>query len=146
RFDDAARHLSMSDRQQARALLLNRKSQLEQRLRGCLEVAYGIANEPRDAVDAPLPSEDHLMSLDSTFVPRMPVGANLGAALEALLEQLYDHLYPNHPHFEQEVKPQALRKVYEAMQAAIGSPDQRSLVTDRATRQLLQAIVNPLKL
>jgi hypothetical protein len=146
RFDDAARHLSMSDRQQARALLLNRKSQLEQRLRGCLDVAYGISNEPRDAVDTPLSSEDHLMSLESTFVPRMPVGANLGAALEALLEQLYDHLYPNHPHFEQEVKPQALRKVFEALETAIASPDQRPFIADKATRQVLQAIVNPLKL
>ncbi|MFZ1103289.1 MAG: hypothetical protein WAN86_10685 [Hyphomicrobiaceae bacterium] len=146
RFDDAARHLSMVDREQARALLRNRQSQLEQRLRACLEVAYGIASEPKDAVDGALSSDDHLISLESTFAPRTPVGANLGDALEKLLEQLYDHLYPAHPRFEQEVKQPALRKVFEAMQAAIASPDQRWLVTDRATRQVLQAIVNPLKL
>ena len=73
--------------------------------------------------------------------------ANLAEALRVLLDQLYSHLYPAHPHFEQEIKPLALRKVFEAMQAAFFAvPDQRLHVADRGTRQLLQAIANPLRL
>jgi hypothetical protein len=146
RFDDAARHLSMVDREQARSLLRNRQSQLEQRLRACLDVAYGIGTDPKDAVDAPLDPDEHLYSLDSTFAPRMPVGANLAEALQALLDQLYTHLYPAHPHFEHEIKTPALRKVLDAVRAALESSERRLLVPDRGTRQLLQAIANPLKL
>jgi hypothetical protein len=146
RFDDAARHLSLVDRGQARSLLQNRQSQLEQRLRACLDVAYGIATEPKDAVDARLDPEEHLCSLDSTFTPRMPVGAKLAEALQALLDQLYTHLYPAHPHFEQEIKTLALRKVLDAVRAALASPERRLHVPDRGTRQLLLAIANPLQL
>jgi hypothetical protein len=146
RFDDAARHLSMVDRQQARALLGNRQSQLKQRLHACLDVAYGIAGEPRDAVDGALSAEEHLVSLNGAFAPRVPVGANLSEALQALLTQLYDHLYPAHPHFEREIRLLDLRKVLEAMQSVIASPERRWHVADRTLRQTLQGIANPLRL
>ena len=42
RLTEAARHLSASDREQARAILRNQQSALHQRLRGCMEAAYGI--------------------------------------------------------------------------------------------------------
>ena len=54
RFADYAGHLSSVDQAQAKALLKNQQSQLQQRMRQCLEVAYGIAGEPRDAVDTVL--------------------------------------------------------------------------------------------
>lgn len=146
RFDEAARHLSVVDREQARALLRNQRSQLEQRLRTCLEYAYGIASEPKDAVDDPLPAAEHLHSLHGTFTPRPPAAANLGDALEALVYQLFDHLYPAHPHFEQEIKTPTLRRVLELYREALSAPDQRLHVPDRGMRQLLLGIATPLRL
>ena len=146
RFDDAARHLSAADREQARALLKNQLSQLQQRLRNCLEVAYGIADQPRDAVAAPLDPTDHLRSLDGTFEPQVPVGAGLGEAFQRLLEQLFAYRFPAHPQFDQEIRPIHLRKVHEVLQQAIADPEHRVFVADRATRQLVSAIANPLNL
>ncbi len=146
RFDDAARHLSASDRTQARALLRNQQSQLQQRLRNCLEVAYGIADQPKDAVATPLDPTDHLRSLDGTFEPQVPVGAGLGDAFQRLLDQLFAYRFPAHPQFDQEIRPIHLRKVHEVLQEAIADPEHRIFVADRATRQLVSTIANPLNL
>lgn len=86
RFDDYASHLSLVDRGPARALAKNQRDQLQQRLRQCLEVAYGIALEPRDAVQNRLDGADQLRSLDQTLRPQPLVGANLQGAFENLLD------------------------------------------------------------
>ena len=146
RLFEASRHLSASDREQARALLRNQQSQLEQRLRLALRVAYGIDGEPRDAVAAPLDADRHLASLDATFTPRPPVGANLKEALESLLDRLMAHRYPAHPDFRTEVKPLTLKKVYEVAQKGLDDPDRRTHVADKALRQIVAGITEPLQL
>ncbi|MGH8534228.1 MAG: hypothetical protein ACREV1_16310 [Gammaproteobacteria bacterium] len=146
RFDDYASHLSLVDRGPARALAKNQRDQLQQRLRQCLEVAYGIANEPRDAVENRLDGADQLRSLDPTFRPLPPVGANLKGAFDNLLNQLFSHQYPAHPKFDAEVRTAVLKKVRPEIERAIEAADGRVLVQDRAIRQLIRSVANPLRL
>ncbi len=146
RFNDYAGHLSIVDRGPARALAKNQRDQLQQRLRQCLDVAYGIASEPRDAVASRLDPSDQFRSLDQTLNPKPPVGANLKGAFEHLLDQLFSHQFPGHPKFDTEVKSAVLRKVWPEIEKAIDAPDGRVLIQDRAVRQLIRSIANPLKL
>ena len=146
RLAELAGHLSPLDQAQAKALLKNQQSQLNQRLRQCLEVAYGIATEPRDAVDAVLPSGEQVHSLDATLRPRIPVGSNLKDAFEALLDQILGHQYPGHPRFETEVRPAVAQKVYGVIQAAVEAQDSRAFVPDRSLRMLVRAVADPLRL
>lgn len=146
RFNDYAAHLSLVDRGPARALAKNQRDQLQSRLRQCLEVAYGIANDPRDAIENRLNPEEQLRSLDPTLTPRTPVGAELKGAFESLLDQLFGHQFPAHPRFDTEVKAAVLKKVWPEIERAMEMPDGRVLVQDKAIRQLIRSIANPLKL
>ncbi|NCA72348.1 MAG: phage resistance protein, partial [Sphingobacteriia bacterium] len=146
RLSEFAGHLSPLDQAQAKALLKNQQSQLQQRLRQCLEVAYGIAPEPRDAVEPVLTPGDQLYSLDPTLRPRMPVGASLEGAFEALLDQILGHEFPGHPRFETEVRPAVAQKIHAVIQEAVQAQDQRVFVADRSLRILMRAVADPLKL
>lgn len=146
RFNELAAHLSLVDRGPAQALLRNQRDQLQQRVRQYLEVAYGIAGDSRDAVVDPLAPENQFRSLDQTLTPVPPVGANLKSAFEALLDQLFRHQYPAHPVFDAEVKPTAVKKVWPELERAIGAADGRAPVGDRAVRQLIRSIADPVQL
>ena len=145
RLADAGRMLSATDREQARAVLQSQQSALHQRLRTCLDMAYGIRPDGDGCIGIPVPAEDRLASLD-TFRPQVPVGATMREAVASLLDRLFDHRYPAHPVFEQPVTMPALRKALEQVQAAAGVLDQRLFVEDRATRNQLAAFASPLKL
>ena len=67
RLTEAARHLSASDREQARAVLRSQQSALHQRIRACLEAAYGIRPDNDGCVGTAVAPEDRLVSLDGTF-------------------------------------------------------------------------------
>ena len=146
RFNDYAGHLSLVDRGPARALAKNQRDQLQSRMRQCLEVAYGIGGEPRDAVENPLIPQDQFRSLDSTLRPQPPVGANLNGAFESLLDQIFSHQFPAHPRFDTEVRTATLKKVWPEVEKAVEAADGRVLVQDRAVRQLIRSIANPVKL
>lgn len=146
RFRDYAGHLASVDRGQAKALLTNQQSVLQQRLDACLRVAYGIDTEPKDAVHAALDADNHFRSLDRTFRPRPPVGATLKAAFDQVLDQLLSYQYPAHPHFDVDVRPAVLKKVQPALQEAVGAEQGRVHVPDKAVRALIRSIANPLKL
>jgi hypothetical protein len=146
RFNDYAGHLSLVDRGPARALAKNSRDQLQSRLRQCLEVAYGIAGEPRDAIASRLSPDDQFRSLDPTLRPRPPVGADLKGAFEGLLDQLFSHQFPAHPRFDTEVKAAALKKVWAELGRALESTDGRVPVMDKATRALVRSIAGPLHL
>ena len=145
RFDGYASHLSAVDRQTARALLDNRRSQLREQIRMSLEMAYGVAPAAPGVVDESHGLADHFQSLDPTFQPRPPVGANLRQAFESLLGQVLDHRYPAHPDFGREVKIGDLRKAHEVLQEAVAEPDGRILV-ERPLRPILRDLAQPLKL
>jgi hypothetical protein len=146
RLDGAARHLNVVERAQARALLENQRSALEQRFRASLAVAYGIADQPADAVAGGLQPEDHLISLDGAFDPRLPVGASLKDALDRMLDALFAFRFPAHPRFDVEARPAILRKVCPVLQQAAGVADGRIPVDDKSLRPLIRAIANPLQL
>ena len=98
RFNDYAANLSLTDRLQAKALATNQRDQLKARLRQCLEAAYGISEEPRDGIELTIDRADQFASLEPTFSPQRPVGANLKEAFEKLLDQALAHQFPAHPH------------------------------------------------
>ena len=82
-----------------------------------------------------------------TLALQGPVGANLGEALEHLLDQALSHQFPKHPKFGQEIKPgKDLRQVLEVCQEAARTPDGRVFVEDKAVRQKLRNVCNPLEL
>jgi hypothetical protein len=148
-LDQYAQHLSLQDRQTARLLLQNQQSALSQRLLQAVEAAYAIRSEPTPGtLDAAYDmSESHFQSLYPTLVLQRPVGANLGEALEHLLDQALAHQFPKHPKFGQEIKPgKDLRQALEVCQEAARTPDGRVFVEDKAIRQKLRNICNPLEL
>ncbi|MGH7086474.1 MAG: hypothetical protein ACREFN_15945, partial [Acetobacteraceae bacterium] len=146
RLADAARHLSASDREQARAVLGSQQSALGQRVRSCLDTAYGIRPDQDRCLGAVVAAEDRLSPLDGTFQPRTPVAASLKGALDGLLDQLFEHRYPAHPHFEQEVRSAALRPVLEEVLRTAEQPGQRHSIEDRTMRARLAGIAGPLRL
>ena len=145
RLAEAARMLSASDREQARAVLQSQQSALHQRLRACLDAAYGIRPDADGCIGTPAPSEGRLVSLDS-FRPQMPVGATMRDAVAALLDRMFAYRFPAHPHFDQPVQVSALRKVLEQVQAAAQVEGQRLFVEDPGTRRTLALLAGPLKL
>ena len=122
-------------------------------LSGCLqavEAAYAIRSEPTPGTLDPAydMSESHFQSLFPTLVLQRPVGANLGEALEHLLDQALSHQFPKHPKFGQEIKlGKDLRQVLEVCQEAARTADgPRVFVEDKAVRQKLINVCNPLEL
>jgi len=146
RFEEHSANLSVTDRHQARALASNQRDQLRARLRQCLEAAYGIAEEPRDGIERSLEPDEQLQSLEPTFQPRRPAAANLKEALDLLLGQALAHQFPAHPVFEADIKAAVVRKVWVEVEQAAAAPDQRQLIGDRATRQIVRGVVYPLGL
>ena len=145
RLAEAARMLSATDREQARAVLRSQQSALHQRVRTCLETVYGIRPDSDGCVGTPVPVEERLVPLD-TFQPRMPVGATMKDAVSGLLDQWFEYRYPAHPLFEQDVRAGALRKVLEEVQRGAQQLDQRLFVEDHSVRRILAALASPLKL
>ena len=149
-LDQHAKHLSLEDRQTARLLLQNQQSALAHRLSQAVEAAYAIRSEPTPGTLDPAydMSESHFQSLFPTLVLQRPVGANLGEALEHLLDQALSHQFPKHPKFGQEIKPgKDLRQVLEVCQEAARTAEgPRVFVEDKAVRQKLINVCNPLEL
>ena len=146
RLTEAARHLSASDREQARAILRSQQSALHQRIRACLEAAYGIRPDGDGCVGARVAPEERLVSLEGTFRTPMPVGADMKAAVSGLLDRWFEHRFPSHPEFDAEVRDAVLKRVLERVQEAAGQPNQRLGVEDHADRRHLAAVAVPLNL
>lgn len=145
RLNDFGDHLNQTERQQARVLLDNQRSQLQQKLIEVLGMAYGIATPQPRVLDQDLDAGDQLKSLDPAFAPKPPVGNNLKKAFEKLLDQMLEHQYPAHPEFEREIKVGDLRKVLEVVEAAASDPGRRT-VPEKPVRALMQQIAMPLGL
>lgn len=145
RFRSYSDHLSEVERASARSLMDNQRSQLRQHVLNCLEGAYGIASAAPGTLDGAHNLADHFQSLDPTFQPQPPVGANLREGFWHLVEQALGHQFPAHPLFEAEVKAANLRRVMDEVIRAIQSSDGRVAV-DKSQRLLLKQIANPLKL
>jgi hypothetical protein len=138
-------HLSDIDRAQARSLLQNQQSSLRQRVIRYLEGAYGVDTALPGSVDESHSVAAPFQSLDPSFTPQPPVGANLKQAFEHLLAQMLESQFPAHPEFGQEIKPSALRKVQDEVARAVQDPDGR-IAVDKPLRPLMLQIAVPLKL
>jgi hypothetical protein len=145
RFRTYAAHLAQVDQAAARSLLDNQRSQLQQRIVTALEAAYGVLGPARGIIDPRYDPAESLQSLDPGFQPSPPVAANLAGAFQHLLDQMLIAQYPAHPEFASEVRPAALRRVYQEAQRAAQAKDGR-IVVEREQRQVLRDIANPLRL
>jgi hypothetical protein len=144
-FDRHAVTLNPGDRQEARELLRHQQGQLRGRLTSVLAMAYGLGNPDRGALDSTHEHRQYLLSLQTGFVPRLPGTGRLSDALANVLEQAFAHVFPQHPRFTEEVKIGALKRVWQAVEAACGDPDRRTLV-EKTRRAEVKSIVEPLGL
>ena len=87
-----------------------------------------------------------LVSLDSSFSPAAPVGADLAAAFGNLVDQAFSATYPGHPRFEPgdvEVTVRDLAAVYAHVERAVADPERRvRLEGDIAA---VRRVANPLQ-
>jgi hypothetical protein len=146
RLDQFADHLSRADRLQARGILDDLRSTLEQRVRTAIRQAYGVERIADDTIDTSHEISERLQSLTPEFAAQIPIGARLGDAFADLVRQMLDAQYPDHPRFEDEVKLRDLRLVWQEVARAADRPDGRleDLPADR--RRVMKRIVNPLAL
>jgi len=145
RLDQYADHLSPQDRPQARGILGDLRSALEQRLRTAIRQAYGVERAAPDTIDASHGVEERLQSLSPGFAPQVPVGAQLADALDGLIGQMLEAQYAGHPRFEAEPRLPALRIVLAEVQRAIETPDGRIEVASER-RRVMRQIATPLRL
>ncbi|MGB2567135.1 BREX-2 system ATPase PglY [Micromonospora citrea] len=148
RFDSHAGHLNPDDRRRAQAALTNQRSALTQKIQAVLRQAYGLAQ--KQPGDVQLGFDDHLQSLTRTLGPKLPMGATFNDALRSLGDQMLSEQFPAHPDFDPDrkgepVRLQDVKVVLEHVREAVESPEGRVEV-ERAHRQTMRRIVNPLKL
>ncbi len=148
RLDSYAGHLSAVDKSQARVLLENQRSALQQRVRSYLDAAYGIGSE-KSALDAThsLEPDQQIQSLDHGLNPPIPAGANLRQAVEQVLDAALAAQFPAHPAFDPDARTSGVvvKRVLEELESAASAPDGRWLI-DGTLRRDVKALVGPLKL
>lgn len=145
RFSSFSKHLTPVDRTQARTLLENQRSQLQQRLKDCLLGAYGGSSPVPGSLDDSVTIDEQVMSLEPSFKPRLPHGMNLGQAFEQLLDQALRFQYPDHPEFKTEVRVTDLGKVLAELRRAVHAPNGR-IDVEGSLRGLMEKIAEPLGL
>ncbi|TMU14881.1 phage resistance protein [Halomonas sp. ATBC28] len=145
RFSSFSKHLTPVDRAQARSLLENQRSQLQQRLKDCLLGAYGGSTPVPGSLDDSVTIDEQVMSLEPSFKPRLPHGVNLGQAFEQLLDQALRFQYPDHPEFKTEVRVNDLGKVLAEIRRAVHATNGR-IDVEGSFRGLMEKIAEPLGL
>ncbi len=128
RWTRYADHLSEVDRVQARAILESQRTALREGLRRAIQECYGAAAPSAGTLAPDGADERILVSLDPSFAPAAPVGADLGAAFRNLVDQAFSATYPGHPRFEPAdvaVTVRDLAAVYVHVQRAVADPDGR---------------------
>jgi hypothetical protein len=145
RFSSFSKHLSPTDRAQARTLLDNQRSQLRQRIKDYLMGAYGASETVPGSLDNSAALDTQIYSLEPSFTPSLPVGSNLGRAFDNLLDQSLNYQYPEHPDFKSEVKLNDLGKVFVELRKAIHATNGRVEI-ESAIRPLMRSIAQPIKL
>lgn len=147
RFGQFSNHLSPQDRQAAKSVLESQRNQLRTRVQNHLDAAYGLDEVMQGSLDTThdLDLNEHYVSLCPGFVPQPPVAANLTGAMQHLLSQALEHEFPAAPHFEAEVKSNALKKVYEEVFPATQIADGR-LPIEKTKRPIVRQIAAPLLL
>ena len=128
RWATHADHLSEVDRVQARAILESQRTALREGLRRSVQEAYGAAAPTPGTLAEDAAHDRVLISLDQSFTPAPPVGADLAAAFSNLLDQAFSATYPGHPRFEPagvQITVRDLSAVFAHVGRAIADPDGR---------------------
>jgi hypothetical protein len=128
RWTRHADHLSEVDRAQARAILESQYTGLREALRRAVQECYGAAAPSPGTLADDAAHDRVLISLDSSFSPAAPVGADLAAAFGNLVDQAFSATYPGHPRFEPddvEVTGRDLAAVYAHVERAVADPERR---------------------
>lgn len=143
RLEQYADQLTPADREIARSILENRRSQLLTRIQQAVEQAYGLAKASPEVIEDS--DFEHFQTLEAGHSLRPPVAPDLGGAFEGLVDQLLRHQFPAHPEFAEALKPAALRVVWEEVRSAIEAPGGR-IVVERPKRARMAGIAAPLRL
>ena len=134
------------DRAQARAILESQRTGLREALRRAVQECYGAAAPSPGTLAEDSAHDRVLVSLDSSFSPAAPVGADLAAAFGNLVDQAFSATYPGHPRFEPgdvEVTARDLAAVYAHVERAVADPERRvRLEGDIAA---VRRVANPLQ-
>jgi hypothetical protein len=128
RWTRHADHLSEVDRAQARAILESQRTGLREAMRRAVQECYGAAAPSPGTLADDAAHDRVLVSLDSSFSPAAPVGADLAAAFGNLVDQAFSATYPGHPRFEPgdvEVTVRDLAAVYAHVERAVADPERR---------------------
>jgi hypothetical protein len=128
RWTTNADHLSEVDRAQARAILESQRTGLREALRRAVQECYGAAAPSPGTLAEDTAQDRVLVSLDPSFFPARPVGADLAAAFGNLTDQAFSATYPGHPRFEPgdvEVTVRDLAAVYGHVERAVADQDSR---------------------
>ena len=128
RWTANADHLSEVDRAQARAILESQQTGLREGLRRAVQECYGAAAPTPGTLADDAAHDRVLISLDASFAPASPVGADLAAAFGNLIDQAFTATYPGHPRFEPadvEVTVRDLAAVYAHVERAVADQDGR---------------------
>ena len=128
RWTRHADHLSEVDRAQARAILESQRTGLREAMRRAVQECYGAAAPSPGTLAEDAAHDRVLVSLDSSFSPAAPVGADLAAAFGNLVDQAFSATYPGHPRFEPgevEVTVRDLAAVYAHVERAVADPEHR---------------------
>jgi hypothetical protein len=128
RWTTNADHLSEVDRAQARAILESQRTGLREALRRAVQESYGAAAPSPGTLAEDAARDRVLVSLDPSFSPARPVGADLAAAFGNLVDQAFAATYPGHPRFEPgdvEVTVRDLTAVYTHVERAVADQDGR---------------------
>lgn len=145
RLAQFADHLSPEDRQQARGLLADRKSALEQRVLTAIRQAYGVERAAPETIDTSHGITERIVSLQPDFSAQVPVGSTLKDAFVNLAGQMLESQFPAHPRFEGRVQLRDLRVVLDECLRAVDAPGGRIEVpSDR--RGPMRRIATPLGL
>jgi hypothetical protein len=118
---------------------------MQQRIRNTMLAAYGVSAMDREAIDPSHDLDEQFISLNPALALQPPVGASLKDALDQLFSQALAHQFPAHPHFEGEVRRNALDRVKDIIQKATQVRDGRVEV-ERGVRDEVRRIAVPLRL
>ena len=146
RWTRHADHLSEVDRAQARAILESQRTGLREALRRAVQECYGAAAPSPGTLAEDAAHDRVLVSLDSSFSPAAPVGADLAAAFGNLVDQAFSATYPGHPRFEPgdtEVTVRDLAAVYAHVERAVAAQDKWVKLEGDITA--VRRVANPLQ-
>jgi hypothetical protein len=147
RWTRHADHLSEVDRAQARAILESQRTGLREAMRRAVQECYGAAAPSPGTLAEDAAHDRVLVSLDSSFSPVAPVGADLAAAFGNLVDQAFSATYPGHPRFEPgevEVTVRDLAAVYAHVERAVAAPDK--WVPLQGDIAAVRRVANPLQI